>query len=331
MIPSSGRERGAASTVRLAARVRPRAAAAVTPADGLMLGAMLIWGINITSVKVVVQAVPPLGFGLLRYSFASALLFGILRWREGSIGIKRRHLPWLAGSGAVGLGLNQVTFLNGISHISATLAAMILATAPVLTAVFAALWAREPLRRGAIAALTVSMAGVALVILGKNDRLQVSWLGSVLMLLAAATLGVGALLAKAPLRDHSSLRVTAWLSLFGGLVLFPFGFPGWLATSWTALNGITWLAIGFTLIGATILGNLAWNYSVQQLGAARTAAFTYLQPVSGVAFATLLLGERLALPQLIGGAVVICGQVLYSRQGRPKSSDQALTEAGTAS
>src|SRR5579864_6840688 len=108
MIPLNGRVRGASPTLRLAVRVRTHSGA-ITLADGLMLGAMLIWGINITSVKVVVHSVPPLGFGLLRYTFASVLLFGLLRWREGSVGVERRHLPWLAGSGAIGLGINQIT------------------------------------------------------------------------------------------------------------------------------------------------------------------------------------------------------------------------------
>lgn len=285
-----------------------------------MLGAMLIWGINITSAKVAVHDVPPLGFGLLRYTFASSVLFFILWRREGSIGVHRGDLPWLAASGIIGLGLNQVAFLSGIHLVSATLAAIILASAPVLTAVVAAIWAREPLRLAAMTSLFVSLAGVTLVILGKGDRLSISGPGSALMLLAAATLALGAVLARVPLRAYSSLRVTAWLTLFGALTLSAPGLPAWLTTPWTSLPGLTWLAIGFTLVFATILGNLTWNYAIQQLGAARTAAYTYLQPIGGVAFAAVLLGERPTWLQVVGGLIVLSGQVVYSLGRRPPAT-----------
>jgi drug/metabolite transporter (DMT)-like permease len=42
--------------------------------------------------------------------------------------------------------------------------------------------------------------------------------------------------------------------------------------------------------------------------------YTYLQPVVGVIVAVLLLGERLAPVQVLGGLVVLLGLVIYPRK-----------------
>src|SRR5207245_1434263 len=83
----------------------------------------------------------------------------------------------------------------GTNLISVSLAAIILATAPLLTACMAALWAREPLRLRAVLSLAVSFTGVVVVIAGGHSTLGASWRGGLFILGAAITLGLGAILA----------------------------------------------------------------------------------------------------------------------------------------
>ncbi|HWE61529.1 MAG TPA: DMT family transporter, partial [Chloroflexota bacterium] len=122
------------------------------------------------------------------------------------------------------------------------------------------------------------------------------------------------ILAKRPLSHYTSLRVTTWMALFGCLVLLPSGIPALLATPWSSLTPVIVAAATFTVLGSTVVGNIGWNYAVQHLGAARTSMYTYLQPVVGVIVAVLLLGERLAPVQVLGGLVVLLGLVIYPRK-----------------
>jgi drug/metabolite transporter (DMT)-like permease len=294
-------------------------------ADWLMVGTMAIWSINVTSVKVVVGVIQPLGFGVIRYAVSTLILFLLLRVREGSVGISRRALPAVAVCGAVGFGLNQIGFLLGIHLVHASLAAIILATSPLITAVCAAIWSGEPLRRRTLVALGVSFAGVIEVIAGEGLQMSASLVGGLLILLSAATLGISAIVAKIPLRRYSPLRVTSWMALFGTCTLLPGGIPGLVTTEWSAVTPGIVGAAAFTVIGSTVIGNLAWNYAVQQLGAARTSTYTFLQPVLGVATAVVLLGDRLNGAQILGGVVVLLGLLLYPRKHLPRSS----TSSGT--
>lgn len=294
-------------------------------ADWLMVCTMVIWSVNVTSVKIVVDVIQPLGFGVIRYSVSTVILFLLLKLREGSVGISLRALPAVAICGAVGLGLNQIGFLLGIHLVHASLAAIILATSPLITAVGAAIWSGESLRRRTLVALLVSFAGVIEVIAGEGLQISASWVGGLLILLSASTLGISAIIAKIPLRRYSPLRVTSWMALFGTCVLLPGGIPGLLATSWPAVTPGIVGAATFTVIGSTVIGNLAWNYAVQQLGATRTSTYTYLQPVLGVATAVVLLGDRLNGVQLLGGAIVLAGLLLYPRKRIPQLSTRAST------
>ncbi len=319
--------------VRPAAIIRSRGHVRLTRADALMLLTMLIWGANIVSVKVAVRVILPLGFGFLRYLLAGVILLVLLRAQEGSIGLRRADAPALALAAVVGIGLNQVGFLLGIRLISASLAAIILATTPLLTAGMAALWAHEPLRWRTLLALTISLAGVIVAIATGSTRLDASWLGGALIGGAALMLGLGAILAKRPLRAATSLRVTTWMVLCGGLALLPVGLPALLATPRAAVTPTIVAATAFTVLGSTVLGQLAWNYAIKHLGATRTATYTYLQPLVGLGVAGVVLGERLHALQVLGGAVVVVGLVLYARGTQMAGRHQegtALTGERTA-
>jgi drug/metabolite transporter (DMT)-like permease len=323
----NARVRAARPTVRAAYLLCAGRGFRVTRADALMMLTMLIWGINITSVKVAVSALPPLGFGLLRYALASGVLFAILKWREGSLGVRRSDLRWMIPAGAIGIGCNQIAFLLGVRMMSASLAAIILATTPLITACLAAIVAHERLRPRALVALLISFCGVVVVILGQGSRMSASWAGGLLILAAGVTLALGAIWAKWPLRTCSPLRVTAWMAFFGGLALLPLGLPALATTTPSSVTPLIAAAIAFTVLGSTVLGNMAWNYAVQQLGATRTAAYTYLQPVVAVAIAAVLLRERLAPVQVLGGAVVLLGLLLYTGPRAPRAGADAPQEA----
>ena len=64
---------------------------------------------------------------------------------------------------------------------------------------------------------------------------------------------------------------------------------------------------------------------MKAIGPARTAVFINLVPVAAVTLGVLLLGERLELSMLAGGALVILGVYIINRQAVPSP---AVTAAG---
>jgi O-acetylserine/cysteine efflux transporter len=110
----------------------------------------------------------------------------------------------------------------------------------------------------------------------------------------------------------------------GTAIFLPLGVPELLRTPAAAWSPQVVVAALSVVVGGTILGNLAWNYAVQQIGATRTAVYTYLQPVVGVLIAVVALGERPSLVQVLGGAVILLGLLAYPRP-RTNAGDPDLS------
>jgi len=109
------------------------------------------------------------------------------------------------------------------------------------------------------------------------------------------------------------------VTLVGALALVPLGLPALLTMDFAAVPVGVWAIVGYAALGALVLTNLLYFTAVHNVGASRAAAFIYLQPVFGIVFAVLLLGESITPLQVTGGAVVfasiLAGRRLPRREG----------------
>src|SRR5206468_3517509 len=111
---------------------------------------------------------------------------------------------------------------------------------------------------------------------------------------------------------YSALRVTAWTAVCGVLCLAPFAAGSLAGLHPAAISPQAWEALTFTSVGASVVNIVLWNYGLARVGVTRATVYGYLQPVLGVVFAALLLGDHLTPRQLAGGAVALLGTYLAS-------------------
>ena len=72
----------------------------------------------------------------------------------------------------------------------------------------------------------------------------------------------------------------------------------------------SWGAVVFLALATSILGYVGWYWALAHGGIARIAPLQFLQPVSGLLLAALVLDERLSWPLGVGAAAVIGGVAL---------------------
>ena len=79
---------------------------------------MVIWAGNFVVVKDALGELPPVGFTMVRFVIAAAVLLIVCRVREGSVGLPRRDIVPLAVLGAVGIGIYQTALDDraGLHH-----------------------------------------------------------------------------------------------------------------------------------------------------------------------------------------------------------------------
>ncbi len=284
-------------------------------AEAGVLVVMVLWAGNFIVVKSAIDVIPPIAFALIRFAMASVTLLLLLRWREGSIGLPRRDILPIAALGALGFGIYQVLWPTALQTISAGDSALIIASTPVLTALFAVLARSDVLTPGKLLGALVSFAGVAVVIAGEQGlHLGASLGGELLTLAAAACWALYSSFGAPILRRHSPLRTTTWAIVFGTLFL---AVPGVLQLGAIDTSRVGAAAVGAVLYSAFLsagISNVVVFHGIWLLGPTRVTAFQFLVPAIAVVLAAIFLGDQIRPAQVIGGAIIVLG-VIVTRSG----------------
>lgn len=293
------------------------------PSEGRLLAALVVvqvlFGGLAVAGKLVLPVVPPLALALLRLGAAAAVLLALERVLVRAPLPSRRDLAAFAGFALLGVVLNQGLFLTGLQHTTATNAVLLVATIPAFTLLVAVLAGHERAGWRKVAGLAVSFAGVLLLVVGSGLDLGLRTLaGNVLIVLNSLSYSVYLVLSRPALQRHDPLTLVAWVFLLGFVEMLLVGLPSLLVVDWGGFTPVTWAALAYALLGATVVtyGLNAWV--LRHLSASRVASFVYLQPVFGALFAWWLLDERLTLPVLLAGLLIVAGVALANRERPPK-------------
>ena len=216
----------------------------------------------------------------------------------------------------------------GIAHSSASNGAILMLTTPVFIVLLGILMFRE--RPGPLLALSLVSAGIGTAIISWQD-IRSSELGS------AALLGNAAILSSALGTAFFNGYSKRLLERYSALEVL---FYGCLAAALEcALVSLLTDAEPFYRTGAysarmwaglAVLGVIAWGLAtwlwIRMLGRlelVQISVSVYMLPVFGVLASALTLHERVTVPQMVGGAVVVLSAYLSTLPG-------AATMAGEA-
>jgi drug/metabolite transporter (DMT)-like permease len=282
----------------------------------MLLATVVLWALNFTVTRyALTHGWHPLAYSSLRYS-AGALLFAALTYRlERSYRIGgRRDLGFLLAAAAVGIVLNQVSYVYAIKLTNATTVALILGTTPIFTALgaFAVGLERATVRFWAAAA--ASFAGVALVAAGgEGGSVAFDLVGDLLALATAATWAAYSIVVAPLMRRYSPYRISAIVLVAGCLPLLVLAAKQIASQDFASLGALAWAAIVFATLGPLVLTNVLWFRAVHDVGPSRATLFANVQPFIAAVFALLILSERLTPLQVAGGFAIGAG-ILLARE-----------------
>ncbi len=287
-----------------------------TSAEAALFLTVLIWSLNFSAVKVGVGAIAPLAFSVVRFVLGASVTVVVVLAREGVPRFRRQDLGLLLAAALCGITINQVAFVGALSITSASNVALLMGTIPIWTALIALATRQEQLDAAHWVALVAGIGGVALVVLGGAHAGlgAVSFGGEALALATAASWAGYSVLIRPLMARYSALALSAFMMVVGTLALVPFALPQLAGQDWGAVPGDAWLALAYAAILSVSLTNILYFTAIHRVGASRAALYTYLEPFLGVLFAVLLLADRVTLPQLVGGGIIVAAVAL----GRPR-------------
>lgn len=291
--------------------------------QGHLLGAftVLVWGTTFVSTKVLLRTFSPVEIMVTRFALGfAALLIASRGWMRAK---EKRHEILFALAGLTGVTLYFLMENIALTYISASLVGIIVAAAPLFTALFAALLLHEKLGRWFFCGFVCAMAGVALVSLAGVSELHFSPLGALLGVGAALVWGVysvlirylgGAGYATVPL----TCRVFGYGLLFLLIPAFLEGFPAGPAAWLEPVHLANLLFLG---LGASATCFATWNRAVFLLGPVRTSAYIYATPIVTIISSALILHETMTPSMWLGTALALGGLVLSERDGTKKENE----------
>jgi drug/metabolite transporter (DMT)-like permease len=281
---------------------------------------MLFWGGTWIAGRLLAQEVDPLQAAVWRFLFASAGLFALVLWHEGKLPMpSAKECVYIVLLGVSGIFLYNLFFFYGLQRIAAGRAALVVALNPAMAAVLA--WTLRHERVTPLKGLGAAVAFIgSLIVISDGDPAAFlrgdigvgEWLvfGCVVCWTAYTFIG------RAATKTLTSLVATAYSCIAGLAMLL-------LALLWREgpsaamltphFSARAWASLVFLGIFATTIGYAWYNEGVRRIGAARAAAFINLVPVTAVLLGAVMLDERLGLPVLSGGAMILLGVWLTNR------------------
>ncbi len=290
-------------------------------ADGaelLLLAA--IWGGSFLMMRVAVPEFGPLPMIALRTGIAAMVLLPVIFYRRQWPLLLRNWQP-LTVLGATNSALPFALFAFAIQNMSAGVASILNATAPMFAAIVAWRWLGERPTAARSIGLAVGFGGVLILVGGRSGfQFGSEALASALVLAATFSYGFAANYARVHAKQIDSLAVAAGSQLVATLMLLPLAF----AALPTAMPGrMAWGAAILLGVVCTGLAYVLYFRLIARIGATRAIAVTFLIPAFGMLWGWIFLGEAVT-PGMIGGALLIlCGTALTAGLLKWRPGNQA--------
>jgi drug/metabolite transporter (DMT)-like permease len=276
----------------------------------LALGA--IWGASYMFIAIGLRDLSPGMVAFLRIALAAAVLIPVAAVQGALKGV-RPFLGWLILLGAVQVAGPFMLISAGEEEISSSLAGILVASAPLFTAVLA-IWVDDEERsRGLrLVGVLIGIAGVALLLgvdLGGDGS---ELLGGLAVVLAALGYAIGGLLAKHRLAGVAPVGMSGLVMTASAIILLPVAigtapgsFPGLGPIAAVATLGVLGTGVAFVI----------FYWLISTVGPARTLVVTYVAPGFAIVYGSVFLSEAITVATIAGMALILMGSWL-SAEGR---------------
>jgi drug/metabolite transporter (DMT)-like permease len=276
----------------------------------LALGA--IWGASYLFIAIGLRDLSPGMVAFLRIALAAAVLIPVAA-AQGALSGARRYAPWLVLVGAVQVAGPFILIAAGEEEISSSLAGILVAAAPLWTAVLAIWVDQEERSQGLrLVGVLIGFAGVGLLLgvdLGGGGS---ELLGGLAVVLAALGYAIGGLLVKHRLTGMAPVGMSGLVMGASALLLLPVA----VATPPDSFPSLGPIAAVVTLgVLGTGAAFVIFYWLISTVGPARTLIVTYVAPGFAIVYGSVFLSEEITVATIGGLALILAGSWL-SAEGR---------------
>lgn len=278
---------------------------------------VLVWASGFALTKVALGFFSPNTIGFLRYAISSLLLLPIVFIKKLRLPALR-DIPVFFASGAAGFFFYMITFNKGMETLSSATSSILIATAPILTALLASFLLKERLPVIGWIAVAIEFTGV-LVLMLWGGVLSIGT-GMVWMMCAALLISIYNLLQRRLTRKYSPLQATAY-SIFAGTILLlwflPETIPQLVRAPLIPLGAVILMGIF-----PSTVGYVCWSKALSITQKTSTVTnYMFLTPFLSTLLGFLFILEVPGSSTVVGGLIILLGLVLFRISEKPSTKE----------
>ena len=271
---------------------------------------IVIWSSTFAFSKVCLEAFSAPVLSMYRFIFAGLfmLVFAIVK----KIGMPAKEdIPVFILSAVIGFSLYQLVFNKGIDMLTSATACIIIATTPVITAVFARILFKEKIRVGGWIGMMICFAGI-LVLMLWNGVFSIN--GGIFWMLGAAGMLAGyTLLQRKLTKRYTALQATAYSIIIGAvMLLFVMPFGGIEQAAHASLK--VWLCTAYLGFIGSSVSYLCWSKALALTDqTAKVSNLQFIQPILAMFWGFLLVAEVPTMDMYLGLVIVVIGLTVFNK------------------
>ncbi|WP_338044851.1 DMT family transporter [Paenibacillus lignilyticus] len=266
------------------------------------------------------------GMYRMLFTFILMLPFGV-KQLPGIKAISRKDWLLLLAAGFF-LALHFLLWMASLTYTSIASSTILLALEPVFVMVGAFLLFKDKPRKFAVIGMIVALIGAISIGSGDITLSQRAFFGDSLSFFGALAVAVNMLIAKQILK-----RVSSFLYSFIVFGVTTVCFAIYNVATSTPMSGYAdreWIVFLLLAIVPTVFGHMIFNWLLKYVKPTTISMSVLAEPVGASLLGMLLFREMVTGFQLIGGAFVIAGLILYMRAEKQTHPVEVENEALSA-
>lgn len=278
---------------------------------GAFAGMALIWGSTFLAIRFGIDSVAPLWGATIRLLLAAPLLFLLAIARRAPMP-RGRALAGVVVFGFLNLGVNFALLYWGEQRVPSGIAAVLYATIPLSTAVFAWMSGLQRLDPVQTLAALVGLGGVALIFAGEIT------LGAPVTALTAVFLGATTASLSTVVLKHTPPQSPLMVNAIGATAGAPvcLGASFLLGESHRLPHSMAgWWPILYLVLAGNLVAYVLYAWLLEHWRVTSIATVTLIIPIIAVTLGAVTRGEAPAAMTYVGGVVVLVGVAAALRAG----------------
>lgn len=245
------------------------------------------------------------------------MLLWFLYWLQPEkIVVQKIHYKRFLICALLGIVINQLLFIKGLSMTYSIHASLLMLTTPIFITIIAAFIFREHLHKFKILGLLLGVSGAMVLILSRKNSgtgSNIIW-GDIFVIINAICYSFYFILVKPLMKRYSAMSVIRVLFTIGTIIALPVCWNQFVAVPWKHYDLMDFSILTLIVIGGTFFAYTFNLYGIKHLGASVSGAYIYTQPFFATVIAMIFMNETLEIYKIIGAVLIFSGVFLVTKK-----------------